>query len=105
MEAIANEGALKIKEISYIHAEGYNGSSLKHGPFALLSNEFPCILLINNENKSKMLNTYEEIYSRSNNILIITEIIDLIIHDDTKVIIVPENKYYQEVLYIIVLQS
>ena len=36
--AIAKEGALKIKEISYIHAEGYSSSALKHGPFALIEN-------------------------------------------------------------------
>merc|ERR1719502_1348356 len=35
-EPIAMEGALKIKEISYIHAEGYSGGALKHGPFALI---------------------------------------------------------------------
>ena len=35
-ESVAREGALKIKEVSYIHAEGYSSSSLKHGPFALL---------------------------------------------------------------------
>ena len=44
-EAIAREAALKIKEISYIHAEGYSSSSLKHGPFALLEKGFPVILL------------------------------------------------------------
>ena len=35
-EPIANEGALKIKEITYLHAEGYSGGALKHGPFALI---------------------------------------------------------------------
>ena len=44
-ESIAREGALKIKEISYIHAEGYSTSSLKHGPFALLGENFPVILI------------------------------------------------------------
>jgi glucosamine--fructose-6-phosphate aminotransferase (isomerizing) len=44
-EAIAREGSLKIKEISYIHCEGYSASSLKHGPFALLGEGFPVILL------------------------------------------------------------
>ena len=42
---IAREGSLKIKEITYIHAEGYSGSSLKHGPFGLLEPDFPVILL------------------------------------------------------------
>ena len=44
MEAIAKEGALKIKEMAYIHAEGCNASSLKHGPFGLLTKGFPVIL-------------------------------------------------------------
>ena len=35
-EPIAHEGALKIKEMTYIHAEGYSGGALKHGPFALI---------------------------------------------------------------------
>ena len=42
--AIALEGSLKIKEISYIHSEGYSASSLKHGPFALLDEKFPVII-------------------------------------------------------------
>merc|ERR1711881_94111 len=51
-EPIAKEGSLKIKEITYIHAEGYSGGALKHGPFALIENEngkfgaTPIILLI-----------------------------------------------------------
>lgn len=42
-EAVAMEGALKLKEMSYLHAEGYSGGALKHGPFALLE---VCILCI-----------------------------------------------------------
>ena len=38
-EAIAKEGSLKIKEVSYIHAEGYSASALKHGPFALIEQD------------------------------------------------------------------
>jgi len=45
-EPIAQEGALKIKEVSYIHAEGYGGGSLKHGPFALLDKGIPVIFII-----------------------------------------------------------
>lgn len=45
MEPIAKEGALKLKEIGYIHAEGYSSSALKHGPYALLNTGFPIILL------------------------------------------------------------
>lgn len=38
-EPVAMEGALKLKEMSYIHAEGYSGGALKHGPFALIDGE------------------------------------------------------------------
>ena len=44
-EAVAKEGALKIKEVTYIHAEGYSSSALKHGPFGLLEQDLPVILL------------------------------------------------------------
>ena len=45
MEPIAKEGSLKLKEIGYIHAEGYSSSALKHGPYALLTDGYPVILL------------------------------------------------------------
>ena len=61
-ESIAKEGSLKIKEVSYIHAEGYSTSSLKHGPFALLEKDFPVVLLSPfDEYYSKTENAYEEI--------------------------------------------
>ena len=62
---ITHEGALKIKEITYIHAEGYSASGLKHGPLALIENGFPVILFIaDDENVSKMISAYEELYAR-----------------------------------------
>ena len=73
-ESIAREGALKIKEISYIHAEGYSTSSLKHGPFALLTKGFPVILIApDNEHYAKSENAYEEIKSRHATIIFITD--------------------------------
>ena len=103
MEHIAKETALKMKEICYIHAEGYSGSALKHGPFALLTPDFPVILIIDKENEDKMWNVYKEIESRKANILVISEISNLEL-DPTKYIIVPENKEIQEILFITVLQ-
>jgi len=62
---ITHEGALKIKEITYIHAEGYSASGLKHGPLALIENGFPVILFIaDDENVCKMISAYEELYAR-----------------------------------------
>ena len=65
-ECIAKEVSLKIKEISYIHSEAYASSSLKHGPFALLTEEMPVLLLNSNANhSSKIENCFHEIKSRN----------------------------------------
>ena len=72
-ECIAREGSLKIKEISYIHSEAYSASSLKHGPFALLDEHFPVILMnCHEEHTAKMMNCLEEVHSRQSPILLIT---------------------------------
>jgi glucosamine--fructose-6-phosphate aminotransferase (isomerizing) len=64
-EAIAKEGALKLKEIAYIHAEGYSSSALKHGTFALIEDGTPIVVLdIDDENRDKNLNAYQEIKAR-----------------------------------------
>lgn len=50
-EHVAMEGALKLKEMAYLHAEGYSGGALKHGPFALLEVKFkPCHLAYSTSN-------------------------------------------------------
>ena len=72
-EAIAKEGALKIKEVSYIHAEGYSSSSLKHGPFALIDENLPIILIdIDDIYRDKTRNVYEEVKSRGAYVLVIS---------------------------------
>lgn len=65
-ESVAKEGALKIKEMSCLHCEGYSTSSLKHGPFSLLDEQFPVILIDSNQNieSQKSENAYEEIKAR-----------------------------------------
>ena len=69
---VAYEGSLKIKEISYIHAEGYSASSLKHGPFALLSKDFPVIILNTDaKHDSKIMNCIEEVRSRDARVIVI----------------------------------
>ena len=100
-EYISYESALKIKEISYIHAEGYNGSSLKHGPFALLSEDFPVILISpNNIHYQKMLNVYQEIKSRNAPIIFITNVKT----DIENSLITPNNKKFGDLLTIIPMQ-
>jgi glutamine---fructose-6-phosphate transaminase (isomerizing) len=74
-EGIAKEGALKIKEISYIHAEGYSASALKHGPFALLKRDFPVIIIaLNDKHFDKCINAMIEIKSRGAKIILITNV-------------------------------
>jgi glucosamine--fructose-6-phosphate aminotransferase (isomerizing) len=73
-EAIAKEGALKMKEITYIHAEGYSSSALKHGPFALIDKKLPIILMdIGEEHRDKNRNAYQEIMAREADVLVITD--------------------------------
>lgn len=105
---IADEGSLKIKEIGYIHAEGYSGGSLKHGPFALIDKDTVVILIApKDENFGKMINAAEEISSRSGRIILITNSgfrgdynNDLFEH----VITIPTNETLQCILSIIPLQ-
>ena len=72
MESVARECALKFKEVCYIHAEGCHAGSLKHGPFALLTDGFPVILLVEREGREKMMNTYEELRSRGSHVFVVT---------------------------------
>ena len=101
-EAIAKEGSLKIKEISYIHAEGYSGSSLKHGPFALLCKDFQVVLVMpKNKDFDKMKNAYQEIKSRDAEILCITD--DVNFESKHKITIV-HNEIFADLLCIIPIQ-
>ena len=72
--AISKEGSLKIKEICYIHAEGYSSSALKHGPFALVENNTPIVLLdIGEKNRDKNTNAYQELFSRGAKLIVISD--------------------------------
>jgi glucosamine--fructose-6-phosphate aminotransferase (isomerizing) len=104
-EYIAKEGALKIKEISYIHSEGYSSSSLKHGPFALLDETFPVIILnLDQKHRSKTLNCYQEVLSRKSPILFITNDETILNEIQSEYILIPENKTYASLLGIIPIQ-
>jgi glucosamine--fructose-6-phosphate aminotransferase (isomerizing) len=62
---MAMEGALKLKEVSYIHAEGYAAAEMKHGPIALIDESMPVVAIsVRDENYSKMLNNVEEVRAR-----------------------------------------
>ena len=71
--AIAREGALKIKEMCYIHAEGFYANSLKHGPFALIDAQFPIILLIDAAHREEMMVVYNEVITRGAKVIIVTD--------------------------------
>lgn len=102
-EAIAKEGSLKIKEISYIHAEGYSASSLKHGPFALLEEGFPVILINLSGNDAKMENCLQEVKSRHAKTLYISNTTE----DNTECdyfVCIPKNETYSSLLGVIPIQ-
>ena len=104
-ECIAKEGSLKIKEISYIHSEGYSSSSLKHGPFALLDENFPVVILnLDQTQNTKTINCYQEVLSRNAPIIFITNNINALVDKNTDIILVPENKTYASLLGVIPIQ-
>ena len=71
---IALEGALKMKEVSYLHAEAYPASELKHGPLALISPDTPTVVVMPRDDLfSKNLSTIEEIRARKGPIYVITQ--------------------------------
>ena len=70
---VALEGALKLKEISYIHAEGYPGGEMKHGPLALIDENFPAVILLPKDRLyDKMLGNLNEIKSRRGKSIVFT---------------------------------
>ncbi len=71
---IALEGALKLKEISYIHAEGYAGGEMKHGPIALIDNAMPVVaLVVRDRVQDKMLSNMEEVRARGGRLIAVTD--------------------------------
>ena len=67
---IALEGALKLKEISYIHAEGYPAGEMKHGPIALIDEEVPVVMLVPNSSAyEKTLSNMEEVIARGGRVI------------------------------------
>merc|ERR1712194_76125 len=98
-EPVANEGALKIKETCYLHAEGYSGGALKHGPFALIENDetgksgaTPIIMIILDDNHAHHMRTAaEEVKARGAKLIIITDKPSLARDLDPSPIVIPSN--------------
>jgi glucosamine--fructose-6-phosphate aminotransferase (isomerizing) len=69
---VAMEGALKLKEISYIHAEGYSAAEIKHGPIALINDKTPSMFLVPDDNmREKILSNMKEVKARNGKVLAI----------------------------------
>ena len=89
---VALEGELKMKEISYIHAEGYSAGELKHGPFALLGDDTPVVAIVAQDNTYEaMLTNIKEIKARRSPVIALVEEGDEAVEElADSVIIVPQ---------------
>jgi glucosamine--fructose-6-phosphate aminotransferase (isomerizing) len=93
---IALEGALKLKEISYIHAEGYPAGEMKHGPIALIDEELPVVVLAPKDKlQEKIISNIQEVKSRGGKIISITnDFEDEVCSISDKCIVVPRTNLY-----------
>lgn len=104
---VALEGALKLKEISYIHAEGYHAAELKHGPIALLEEKVPVIALANDiPGKDKVLSNMQECKARKSPVIATATVGD---HEVSKiaddVIYLPRcSQYVTPIITVVALQ-
>merc|ERR1712216_177333 len=72
---VALEGAIKLKEISYIHAEGYPAAEMKHGPIALIDQFMPVVVIapVNDPNAEKLQSNIEEVLARGGSVIAISD--------------------------------
>jgi glucosamine--fructose-6-phosphate aminotransferase (isomerizing) len=95
MHAVALEGALKLKEISYIHAEGYAGGEMKHGPIALIDEKMPVVVVAPSEPHiayEKMIGNVQEVRARGGHIIAVVDTSDTQIRDlADDVIVIPRS--------------
>ncbi len=91
---VALEGALKLKEISYIHAEGYPAAEMKHGPIALIDKEMPVVVIATNRSAhEKIINNIREVKARNGKIIAIVSKGDKVISDLADFVVeIPETK-------------
>jgi glutamine---fructose-6-phosphate transaminase (isomerizing) len=91
---VALEGALKLKEISYIHAEGYPAAEMKHGPIALIDEEMPVVFIATNKGTyDKALSNIQEVKARKGKVIaIVTEKDELVRELADHVIEIPETE-------------
>lgn len=104
---IAMEGALKLKEISYIHAEAYAAGELKHGPLALIDEEMPVVAVApNDELLEKLKSNLEEVRARGGKLFVFADSESGLKSDDETMVlnVAPVNNYIAPVLYVVPLQ-
>lgn len=104
---LALEGALKLKEISYIHAEGYPGGEMKHGPIALIDEDLPVVFIVNSSKLfEKIISNIEEVKSRGGTVITLSSIDSRIIQElsDFYIYLEPINDYLNTILLTIPLQ-
>ena len=99
---VALEGALKLKEISYIHAEGYPAAEMKHGPIALIDKDMPSVFIApKDKTYEKIISNIQEIKSRKGKIIVITDskndkVLKELAND---LIVVPKTNHYAFVIF------
>ena len=104
---IAMEGALKLKEISYIHAEAYAAGELKHGPLALIDEEMPVVAVApNDELLEKLKSNLEEVRARGGKLFVFADV-DSGLESDAETMVLnvaPVNNFIAPILYVVPLQ-
>ena len=102
---IALEGALKMKEISYIHAEGYPAGELKHGPLALIDNGTPVVALVPEDRTyEKMLSSIKEVSARNAYVIAISPNEDVEKYVDTLIRVPPIDPILSPFVNVVALQ-
>jgi glucosamine--fructose-6-phosphate aminotransferase (isomerizing) len=89
---VALEGALKMKEISYIHAEGYPAAEMKHGPIALIDENMPVIVIApRDDNYEKVISNIQEVRARRGKVVVVATRADIKLQElADEIILIPE---------------
>ncbi|MFI5150782.1 MAG: glutamine--fructose-6-phosphate transaminase (isomerizing) [Bacteroidia bacterium] len=104
---VALEGALKLKEISYIHAEGYPAAEMKHGPIALIDEEMPVfVIATHGANYEKVVSNIQEVKARKGKLIAIITEGDVVVKDlaDYSIEIPPADEILAPLLAVVPLQ-
>ena len=105
---LAMEGALKLKEISYIHAEGYASGEMKHGPIALVDEKLPIVFIApKNDLFEKNISNMKEVLARGGKVLLITDNLGINSIDDKsiKTLVLPNvHQFVQPIIFSLPIQ-